>query len=115
MKKSTNKICPSAPLKPITIFEETLRSKMNDINHRIKIFVNKSKERIFSFKMKKIRGENFRELSTLSKSCDTFPFATTPTFVALSVTGISLIVIPKSTGIACVMSIGRTVIYGLPL
>ena len=53
-----------------------------------------------------------KALITLLKSFDTIVvIATTSSSVTLSLTGIALIVIPKSTGIACGLSIGKKVIY----
>ena len=58
--------------------------------------------------------KNYRKktLTTIIKSFDTFVIiATTTSSITLSLTGIGLIVIPKSTAAACGLSIGNKVVY----
>ena len=63
----------------------------------------------------KKKYKNFKMLTTILKSVDTFVFATTSNSVTLSVTGIVLIVIPISTGTVYGLSCSNTVIFGIIL
>ena len=60
----------------------------------------------------KKKSKKFKRLTTLLKSFDTFViFATTSSSITLSLTRIGLTVIPKSTGIACGLTISEKEIY----
>ena len=60
----------------------------------------------------KKKYENYIMLTRILKSFDTFViFATTSSSITLSLTGIGLIVIPKSTVIACGLTINKKAIY----
>ena len=93
----------------------TIRKKLNDVisfNNSI----NNNKDMITYFKDKnnksKKRYKKFKTLTTLSKSFDTFVFVSrTSISITLSLTGIGLIAIPKSSGIACGSTISNKVKY----
>ena len=60
----------------------------------------------------KKKYKNYKTLTTILKSYDTFVFfATTSSSITLSLTGIGFIVIPITTASACALSIGNNVIY----
>ena len=60
----------------------------------------------------KKRYKNYKTITTILKSFDTIVIiATTSSSITLSLTGIGLIAIPKSTATACGLSIGNKVLY----
>ena len=60
----------------------------------------------------KKRYKKFKTLSTILECVDSIVIiATTSTSITLSVTGIGLIVLPMSAGIACTLSIGNKVLH----
>ena len=60
----------------------------------------------------KKRYKKYKTLTTILKSFDTFVIiATTSSSITLSLTGIGLLVIQKSTASACALSIGKKVSY----
>ena len=66
------------------------------------------KDKNYTSKKKK----NYKVLTTILKSFDAFAiFATTSSSITLSSTGIGFIVIKKSTGIACALTISNKITY----
>ena len=62
----------------------------------------------------KKRYENYKTLNTILESVDSIVIiATTSTSIILSITGIGLIVLPISAGIACTLSLGNKVLHKL--
>ena len=58
--------------------------------------------------------ENYKTLNTILESVDSIVIiATTSTSITLSVTGIGLIVLPTSAGIACGISLGNKILHKL--
>ena len=103
--KKTDKLNPSAPLEKDNDLEQRLQKNLNDINSfinhisNIKVLITYFRDR--NNKSKK-RSKNYKTLTTILKSFDTFViFTTTLSFYTLSLTGIDLIAIPRSTATAC--------------
>ena len=117
MEAKTNKLYPSAPLLGNIDLEKRLEKKINDVN----IFnnhINNLKEIITYFKEKnhksKKRYKNYKTLNTVLESVDSIVImAATSTSITLSLTGIGLIVLPISAGIACTLSLGNKVLHKL--
>ena len=62
----------------------------------------------------KKRYKNYKTLNTILESVDSIVITTaTSTSITLSVTGVGLIVLPISTGIACTISLGNKVLHKL--
>ena len=71
---------------------------------------------ITSFKDKniksKMKNKNYKMLTTILKSCDTFVIIVTRTIsITLSLTGIGLIAIAKSSGITCGLTYSNKVLH----
>ena len=117
MDQKTDKLYPSAPLLETIDLEKRLEKKINDVN----IFnnhINIIKELIKYFKDKnnksKKRYKNYKTLNTILESVDSIVIITaTSTSITSSVTGVGLIVLPKSAGIACGLSLGNKVLHKL--
>ena len=115
MEQKCYKLYPTAPLLENIDLEKRLEKKINDVNS-FNNHVNNIKEMITYFKDKnhksKKKYKNYKTINTILKSFDTFVIiATTSSSITLSLTGISLIVIPISTASTCALSIGNKVIY----
>ena len=104
MEQKTDRLYPSAPLENIDL-EQGLEKKLNDVdsfnNH-----INNIKEMITYFKDKnnksKKKYKKYKTITAILKSFDTFVIiATTSSSITLSLTGISLIVIPIGGASAC--------------
>ena len=55
----------------------------------------------------KKKYKNYKTLNTILESIDSFVIIrATSTSITLSVTGVGLIILPKSAGIACILSLG---------
>ena len=66
-----------------------------------------------NYKSKK-RLKNYKTLNTILESVDSIVIiATMSTSITLSITGIGLIVLPISAGIACTLSLGNNVLHKL--
>ena len=80
--------------------------------------MNNTKEMIVYFKDKnnksKTRYKNYKTLNTILESVDSIVvIAATSTSITLSITGISLIILPITAGIARILSIGNKVFFKL--
>ena len=117
MEAKTDRLYPSAPLEKIDL-EQRLEKKINDVNSfnnhiNIKGMItyfedknNKSKNRL----------KNHTTLNTILESVDSIVIiAATSVSIPLSITGIGLIVLPISAGIACTLSLGNKVLHKLIL
>ena len=117
MDQKTDKLYPTAPLLENIDLEERLEKKINDVNS-FNNHVNNIKEMISYFKDKnnksKKRCKNYKTLNTILESVDSIVIiGATSTSITLSITGIGLIILPTSAGIACVLSLGNKILHKL--
>ena len=116
MDQKTDKLYPSAPLLENIDLEKRLEKKINDVNS-FNNHVNDIKEMITYFKKNhksKKKYKNYKTLNTILESVDSIVIiATTSTSVTLSITGIGLIILPISAGIACTLSLGNKILHKL--
>ena len=116
MDQKRDRLYLSEPLENIDL-EQRLEKKINDVNSFIK-HPNNLKELITYFRDKnhksKKRCKNYKTLNTVLQSVDSIVIIrATSTSVTLSITGIGLIVLPISAGIACTLSLGNKVLQKL--
>ena len=116
MDQKRDRLYLSAPLENI-VLEQRLEKKSNDVNSFIN-HLNNIKELITYFKDKnhksKKRCKNYKALNTVLESVDSIVIIrATSTSVTVSITGIGLIVLLKSAGIACTLSLGNKVLHKL--
>ena len=117
MQQKCDKLYPSAPLLENIDLEKRLEKKINDVNS-FNNHINNIKEMITYFKDKNIKSKkkykNYKTLNTVLESVDSIVIiATTSTSITLSITGIGLIVLPISAGIACTLLLGNKIIHKL--
>ena len=118
MDQKCDRLYPSAPLENKNIdLEQRLEKKINDVNS-FNNHINNIKEMITYFKDKnhksKKRYKNYKTLNTILESVDSIVIiGATSTSITLSVTGIGLIVLPISAGIACTLSLGNKILHKL--
>ena len=117
MDQKCDKLYPSAPLLENIDLEKRLEKKINDVNSFNK-HINNIKEMISYFKDKnnksKKKYKNYKTLNTILESVDSIVITgATSTSITLSITGIGLIVVPISAGIACGLSLGTKVLHKL--
>ena len=116
MEQKTDGLYPLAPFENKNIdLEQRLKRKINDVNSFNK-HISNIKEMITYFEDKnnksKKKYKNYKTITTVLKSFDSFVItATISSSITLSLTGIGLIVVPKSTASACSLSIGYKVLY----
>ena len=114
MEAKTDKLYPSAPLLENIDLEKRLEKKINDVNS-FNNHINNIKEMITYFKdknNKSKKNKNYKTLNTLLESVDSIVIiAATSTSITLSLTGIRMIVLPISAGIACGLSLGNKVLH----
>ena len=109
MEQKCDKLYPSAPLENIDL--EQRLDKKNDVNS-FDNHINNIKEMITYFKDNNIklkkRYKKFKILNTILESIDSFVIiGTKSTSITLSITGVGLIILPISAGIACSLSLGE--------
>ena len=97
------------------VLEKRLEKKINDVNS-FNNHVNNIKKMITYFKDKnqksKKKYKNYKTLNTILESVDSIVIiATTSTSITLSVTGVGLIILPISAGIACTLSLGNKILH----
>ena len=114
METKRDRLYPSAPLENIDL-EQRLEKKLNDVNS-FNNHINNIKEMITYFKDKnnksKKKYKNYKTLNTVLESIDSIVIiAATSTSITLSITGISLIILPISAGIACCLSLGNKILH----
>ena len=119
MDQKTDKLYPSAPLLENIDLGKRLEKKINDVNS-FNNRINKIKEMITYFKDKnnksKKKSKNYKTLNTILESVDSIVIiGATSTSITLSVTGVGLIILPISAGIACTLSLGNKVLHKLIL
>ena len=117
MDQKTDKLYPSAPILENIDLEKRLQKKINDVNS-FNNHINNIKEMITYFKDKnnksKKRYKNYKTLNTVLESVGSIVIiAATSTSITLSITGIGLIILPISAGIACILSLGNKVLNKL--
>ena len=117
MDQKTDKLYPSAPFSENVDLEKRLEKKINDVNS-FNNHINNIKEMITYFKDKnnksKRRYKNYKTLNTILESLDSiFLIGATSTSITLSVTGIGLIILRISAGIACALSLCNKVLHKL--
>ena len=115
MDSKTDKLYPSAPLLENIDLEKRLEKKLNDVNS-FNNHINNIKEMITYFKDKnkksKKKYKNYKTLNTVLESVDSIVIiGATSTSITLSITGIGLIILPKSAGIACTLSLGNKILH----
>ena len=118
MDQKCDRLYPSAPLQQDNL-EQRLEKKINDVNS-FNNHINNIKEMITYFKDKnnksKKRYKNYKTLNTILESVDSIVIiGATSTSITLSVTGIGLIVLPISAGIACTLSLGNKILQKIIL
>ena len=117
MEQKFDKLYPSAPLLENIDLEKRLEKKTNDVNS-FNNHVNNIKEMITYFKDKNHKSQkrykNYKTLNTVLESVDSIVIiGATSTSITLSITGIGLIILPISAGIACTLSLGNKVLHKL--
>ena len=117
MEQKCDKLYPSAPLLENIDLEKRLEKKINDVNS-FNNHVNNIKEMTTYFKDKtnksKKKYKSYKTLNTVLESVDSIVIiAGTSTSITLSVTGIGLIVLPISAGIACGILLGNKILHKL--
>ena len=105
----------SAPLLENIDLEKRLEKKINDVNS-FNNHINNIKEMMTYFKdnnnKSKKKYKNYKTLNTVLESVDSIVIiGATSTSITLSVTGIGLIVLPISAGIACGISLGNKILH----
>ena len=117
MESKTDRLYPTAPLLENIDLEKRLEKKINDVNS-FNNHINNIKEMITYFKDKnnksKKKNKKYKTLSTVLESVDSIVIITaTSMSITLSVTGIGLIILPISAGIACTLSLGNKILHKL--
>ena len=115
MHQKCDRLYPTAPLLEKIDLEKRLEKKINDVNS-FNNHISNIKEMITYFKDKnnksKKRYKNYKTLNTILESVDSVVIiGATSTSITLSITGIGLIVVPISTGIACTLSLGNKILH----
>ena len=115
MEAKTDKLYPSAPLLENIDLGKRLEKKINDVNS-FNNHINNIKEMITYFKdennKSKKRYKNYKTLNTILESIDSIVIiGATSTSITLSVTGVGLIILPISTGIAGTLSLGNKILH----
>ena len=115
MERKCDRLYPTAPLLENIDLEKRLEKKINDVNS-FNNHMNNIKEMITDFKDKnhksKKRYKNYKTLNTILESVDSVVIiGATSTSISLSVTGVGLIILPISAGIACALSLGNKILH----
>ena len=117
MEAKTDRLYPSAPLLENIDLEKRLEKKINDVNS-FNNHINNIKEMITYFKDKnnksKKKYKNYKTLNAILESVDSIVIiAATSTSITLSITGVGLIILPISAGVACALSLGNKILHKL--
>ena len=117
METKKERLYPSAPLLENIDLEKRLEKKINDVNS-FNNHINNIREMITYFKDKnnksKKKYKNYKTLKTILESVGSIVIiGATSTSITLSITGIGLIILPISTGIACGLSLGNKILHKL--
>ena len=119
MDQKTDKLYPTAPLLENIDLEKRLEKKLNDVNS-FNNHVDNIKEMITYFKDKnnksKKKYKNYKTLNTVLESVDSIVIiGATSSSITLSITGVGLMILPISAGIACTLSLGNKILHKLIL
>ena len=117
MEQKFDKLYPTAPLLENIGLEKRLEKKINDVNS-FNNHINNIKEMVTYFKDKnnksKKRYKKYKNLNTILESVDSIIIiGATSTSITLSITGVGLIILPISAGIACGLSLGNELLHKL--
>ena len=117
MEQKCDKLYPTAPLLENIDLEKRLEKKINDVSS-FNNNINNIKEMTTYFQDRnnksKKRYKIYKTLNTVLESVDSIVIiAATSTSITLSITGIGLIILPISAGIACTLSLGNKVLHKL--
>ena len=117
METKAERLYPSAPLLENIDLEKRLEKKINDVNS-FNNHINNIKEMITYFKDKnnksKKKYKNYKTLNTILESADSIVIiGATSTSITLSITGVGLIILPISAGVACALSLGNKILHKL--
>ena len=117
MDQKCDRLYPSAPLEKKSDLKQRLEKKLNVVNS-FNNHINNIKETInyFTDKNNKSKKKNriYKTLNTYLESDDAIVIiAATSTSITLSITGLSLIILPKLAGIASALSLGIKVLHNL--
>ena len=117
METKTERLYPTAPLLENIDLEKRLEKKINDVNS-FNNHINNIKEMITYFKDKnnksKKKYKNYKTLNTILESADSIVIiGATSTSITLSITGVGLIILPISAGVACALSLGNKILHKL--
>ena len=117
METKTERLYPTAPLLENIDLEKRLEKKINDVNS-FNNHINNIKEMITYFKDKnhksKKKYKNYKTLNTILESADSIVIiGATSTSITLSITGVGLIILQISAGVACVLSLGNKILHKL--
>ena len=115
MEAKIDKLYPSAPLLESIDLEKRLEKKINDVNS-FNNHINNITEMITYFKDKnnksKKKHKNYKTLNAILESVDSIVIiGATSTSITLTITGIGLIIVPISAGIACGLSLGNKILH----
>ena len=115
MEAKTDKLYPSAPLLENIDLEKRLEKKINDVNS-FNNHISNIKEMITYFKDKnnksKMKYKNYKTLNTILESVDSIVIiGATSTSITLSITGVGLIILTISAGVACALSLGNKILH----
>ena len=115
METKTERLYPSAPLLENIDLEKRLEKKINDVNS-FNNHINNIKEMITYFKDKnnksKKKYKNYKTLNTILESADSIVIiGATSTSITLSITGVGLIILPISAGVACALSLADKILH----
>ena len=117
MDQKTDKLYPTAPLLENIDLEKRLEKKTSDVNS-FNNHINNIKEMITYFKDKnnksKKRYKNYKTLNTVLESVGSIVIiGATSTSITLSITGVGLIILPISAGIAGTLSLANKILHKL--
>ena len=117
MEQKCDKLYPSAPLLENINLEQRLEKRLIDVNS-FNNHMNNIKEMITYFKDKNNKSrksyKNYKTLNTVLESIDSIVIiGATSTPITLSITGVGLIILPISAGIACALSLGNIILHKL--
>ena len=116
MDQKCDRLYPSELLENIDL-EQRLEKKLNDVNS-FNDHISNIKEMITYFKDKnhksKKKYKNYKTLNTILESVDSIIIiAATTTSVTLSVTGVGIVIVPISAGVACALSLANKILHKL--
>ena len=115
MEAKTDKLYQSAPLLETIDLEKRLEKNLKDVNS-FNNSINNIEQMITLFKDENNKSEkkykNYKTLNTILESIDPIVIiGASSTSITLSITGVGLIILPISAGIACTLSLGNRVLH----